>query len=89
MSASDLPCRRKPGLRDFVLRLHDHDAGILRPVHAAEFREQILFVRRRVSVHQDYGLGAMISRVDRLGDQLRQCCVSPALPLFAAKPAGS
>ncbi len=53
------------------LCLHDHDAGIFRPVHAAEFGELVVFVLGQFSVHQDYGFGAMIARVDGLGDQLR------------------
>ena len=64
------PCRRKPRVRGIIFHLHDHDAGIFGPVHAAEFREQILFVVSQFSVDQDYGFRAMIPRVDRLRDQL-------------------
>ena len=62
--------RCKPCVRGVVFRLHDHDAGVLGPVDAAEFRELILFAVSQFSVDQDHGFGAMIPRVDRLGDQL-------------------
>ena len=65
-----LPGGREPGLRDIVLGLDHDDAGILRTVHASKSGEQILFAIAQLSVDQDDRPGAVISRVDRLGDQL-------------------
>ncbi len=63
--------RLEPALGDGVLHLQQHDADVLRPAYAAEAHEQIFFAVAEFPVDQHHRLGAVIARVDRLGDQLR------------------
>jgi hypothetical protein len=63
--------RLEPALRHIVLDLNKNDAGIFRPAHAAESREQILFAVAQLAIHQHQRLRAMVAGVDGFGHQLR------------------
>ena len=63
--------RLEPALGDRVLHLQQHDANVLRAAHAAEAHQQVLFAVAQLSVDEDHRLGAVIARVDGLGNQLR------------------
>src|ERR1700733_717927 len=61
----------EPVLRYVVLYLHQKDAGVFRSAHATEARQQILLAVAEFAVNDDHGAGAMVTRVDRLGNEGR------------------
>ncbi len=69
----------EPVPRDFIFDLHQQDAGVFRTADAAEARQQVLFASAEFAIDYNHGLGAVVARVDRFGDQrgvLRQALMA-------------
>ena len=74
-------------MRDVVLYLHQKDAGVFRPAHAAEARQQILLAVAEFAVHDDNGAGAVITRVDGFGNE-GGMAREPLISAFRGEAAG-
>ena len=67
--------------------MHEQDAGVFRPTDAAEARQQVLLAVAELPVDHNDASGAMIPRIDRLGDQ-RGVLRQPLMAAFGCETGG-